>query len=182
MANIDTNTIEGYADMTAEQKLVALESYELPEPDYTGWVKKDVLDNATKDASEWKKKYNSKLTEEEVSQQKSQEKDNKIAELTRLVAINDHKAKFLGLGYTEELANATAEAMADGNMEIVFANQKKFNEIYAAQLKADLLKSAGNPTGDSGEHTVDFKVEAQKALEKGDMVAYSHYMRKSMEK
>ena len=37
---IDVSTIEGYAEMTAEEKLKALESFELPNPDYTGYVKK----------------------------------------------------------------------------------------------------------------------------------------------
>ena len=47
MAKIDTSKIEGYANMTAEQKLAALEAYDHPDPDYTGYVKKDALDRAT---------------------------------------------------------------------------------------------------------------------------------------
>ena len=43
MAKIDVSTIEGFADMTAEQKAEALANYEFPDPDYTGYVKKDVL-------------------------------------------------------------------------------------------------------------------------------------------
>ena len=44
MAKIDVSTIEGFADMTAEQKAEALANYEFPDPDYTGYVKKDVFD------------------------------------------------------------------------------------------------------------------------------------------
>ena len=33
---IDVSTIEGYSEMTAEQKLKALESFEIADPDYTG--------------------------------------------------------------------------------------------------------------------------------------------------
>ena len=40
MAKIDTGSIEGYADMTAEEKLAALEGLELPEPDMSGFVAK----------------------------------------------------------------------------------------------------------------------------------------------
>ena len=36
MAKIDVSTIEGFADMTAEQKAEALANYEFPDPDYTG--------------------------------------------------------------------------------------------------------------------------------------------------
>ena len=38
MAKIDVSTIEGFADMTAEQKVEALANYEFPDPDYTGYV------------------------------------------------------------------------------------------------------------------------------------------------
>lgn len=34
MAKIDVSTIEGFADMTAEQKAEALANYEFPDPDY----------------------------------------------------------------------------------------------------------------------------------------------------
>ncbi len=40
---IDITKIEGYRDgMTAEEKLTLLGEYEIPDPDYSGYVKKDV--------------------------------------------------------------------------------------------------------------------------------------------
>ena len=42
MANIDTSKIEGYENMTAEEKVQALESFSIADPDYSGYVKKDV--------------------------------------------------------------------------------------------------------------------------------------------
>ena len=44
MAKIDTAKIEGYADMTAEEKLAALEGYDIPEPDMKGFVTKAQFD------------------------------------------------------------------------------------------------------------------------------------------
>ena len=44
MAKIDISKIEGYADMSAEEKLAALEGLEIPEPDYSGFVRKEVFD------------------------------------------------------------------------------------------------------------------------------------------
>ena len=41
---IDFSSIEGYESMTAEEKLAALEAMDIPEPDYSGWVKKDVAE------------------------------------------------------------------------------------------------------------------------------------------
>ena len=55
MANIDTSKIEGYADMTAEEKVKALEAYTIADPDYSGYVKKDVFDKTASDLAKAKK-------------------------------------------------------------------------------------------------------------------------------
>ena len=181
MANIDTTSIEGYADMTAEQKVAALEGYELPKPDYTGYVRKDVFDKASSDLAKLKKEHNSYLSEEEQAKaaavEAAQAKDDKIAELTRLVSVNENTAKFTSLGYSAELAKATAEAMADGNNDVVFANQQKFLAEQMAKIKADFLKGTSNPVGDGGNGAIDYDVEAQKCLDAGDMPGYSHWLR-----
>ena len=44
MAKIDISKIDGYADMTPEQKIAALEAFETEDPDYSGYVKKDIFD------------------------------------------------------------------------------------------------------------------------------------------
>ena len=62
---IDTNQIEGYADMTAEEKLAALEAYEM---DTTGLVKKDLLDKATSEAANYKRQLREKLTADEQAE------------------------------------------------------------------------------------------------------------------
>ena len=65
MARIDISSIEGYAEMTAEEKLAALEALELPEPDFTGWVKKDALDKVASEAATYRKQLRVKMTAEE---------------------------------------------------------------------------------------------------------------------
>ena len=71
---IDVTKIEGYSEMSAEEKLAALESYTIPDPDYTGYVKKDAFDKAASEAAEWKRKHNALLSEEE--QKRLIEKDS----------------------------------------------------------------------------------------------------------
>lgn len=55
MAKIDVSTIEGFANMTAEQKVEALANYDFPDPDYTGYVKKDVFDKTASELASWKR-------------------------------------------------------------------------------------------------------------------------------
>ena len=69
MAKIDTKLITGYEQMTPEQKVAALEAYNHPDPDYSGYVKKDLYDKAASDAASWKKKHNELLTEDERKKQ-----------------------------------------------------------------------------------------------------------------
>lgn len=154
MSKIDLTKIEGYDTMTAEEKLKALEDFEIPdaqEPDYTGWVKKDVLDKATKDAAEWKKKYNDTLTDAQkkgvIDSEKQAQMEKELAELKRDKAVSQNIAKLLALGYEEDLAAETAEAIADNDMAKVFENQKKFKESLEKKIKAEALKNMDRPDG-----------------------------------
>ena len=73
MAKIDTSKITGYDTMSAEEKLAALEAMELDEPDYSGWVKKDVFDKASSEIAGYKKQLRDRMTEEEAAKAKAAE-------------------------------------------------------------------------------------------------------------
>lgn len=102
------------------------------DPDYSGYVKKDIFDKTASELAAKKKELNEKLTEDEQKKQKEQEEreelQSKYDKLLRESEVSKFKAKLLGMGYEEKLADATAEAMADGDTEKVFANQKKHLE------------------------------------------------------
>ena len=139
MAKIDISKIDGYADMTPEQKIAALEAFETEDPDYSGYVKKDIFDKTASELAAKKKELNEKLTEDEQKKQKEQEEreelQSKYDKLLRESEVSKFKAKLLGMGYEEKLADATAEAMADGDTEKVFANQKKHLENVEKKVR-----------------------------------------------
>lgn len=171
MAKIDISTIEGFADMTAEQKLEALQSYDFPEPDYSGYVKKDLYDKAASDAAGWKKKHNALLTDE---QQKQQEQSDALAAaqqeleaLRKEKTVAKYTADYVKLGYDAKLAEETAKAMADGDYDKVFANQAAFNEVYKKNLIADQLKNT--PRGIGGQ--TDGEVADLSELSMADYIA-----------
>ena len=130
MAKIDISKIDGYADMTPEQKIAALEAFETEDPDYSGYVKKDIFDKTASELAAKKKELNEKLTEDEQKKQKEQEERE------------------------EKLADATAEAMADGDTEKVFANQKKHLENVEKKVRAEALKDTPKPTPDGDSKTM----------------------------
>lgn len=153
MGKIDTSKIEGFADMSPEQKLAALEAYESEEPDLSGHVKKDVFDKTASELALVKKQLREKMTADEQKEKDEAEKREKLETdynaLLKKVTVSDNKAKLLGLGYDESLAGETAEAMANGELDKVFANQKKHLDSLEKKIRADVLKDTPKPGKDT---------------------------------
>ena len=161
MAKIDVTQIEGYADMTAEEKLKALEAFDVPDPDYSGYVSKEQFDKTASELAAKKKELSEKLSEDERQKQEEQEQREELQKkydtLLRESTVSKNKAKLLGLGYEEKLADETAEAMADGNLDKVFANQKKHLDAVEKRVRAEVLKETPKPTGDGDSKTMTLK-------------------------
>ena len=75
---IDVTKIEGYAEMSAEEKLKALEEFDMPDPDYSGYVKKDLYDKTASELAAKKKELKDKLSDDE---REKLERDQKTQEL-----------------------------------------------------------------------------------------------------
>lgn len=158
MAKIDVTQIEGYSELSAEDKLKALEQFDIPDPDYSGYIKKDLFDKTASELAEKKKQLRDKMTEDEQKAQKEQEEREELLtkydKLLRESEISKHKAKLIALGYDEKLADETAVAIVDGNMEEVFTNQKKHLDSVEKRVRADALKNTPKPTPDGDSKTM----------------------------
>lgn len=161
MAKVDVTKIEGYDKMTPEEKIKALEAYETEDPDMSGYVKKEVFDKTASELAAKKKELTEKLTEDEQKKIKEQEEreelENKYNKLLHETEVSKNKAKLLGMGYDEKLAEETAEAMASGEMDKVFANQKKHLDAFEKKVRAEALKNTPKPTpgGDGKTMTLE---------------------------
>ena len=155
---IDTNKIQGYADMTPEEKLKALEGYEMADPDYSGYVKKEVFDKTASELADSKKQLREKMSADEIKAKEDAEKQEKLQSdydaLLKKVSISENKAKLLALGYEDKLASDTAEAMVEGNLEKVFANQKKHLEGVEKKIREDVLRNTPKPEGGNSSSTM----------------------------
>ena len=160
MAKVDITKIEGYEGMTPEEKIKALEAYEIEDvqPDYSGSVKKDVFDKTASELAGVKKQLKEKMTDDEAAKQKEQEEreelQSKYEKLLHDSEVSKNKAKLLALGYEEKLADDTAEAMVTGDLEKVMANQKKHLEAVEKKVRAEALKDTPKPTGDGDSKTM----------------------------
>ena len=158
---IDVTKIEGYADMTTEQKLAALEAYEMD-----GVVSKALLDKATSEAAGYKKQLREKQTEDEKAKEERDEEFKRVSEeleqLRTERAIDSAAKKWMSLGYDEKLATETAKAMVSGDTEKVFANHAKFIAEKEKSLQAELLKDT--PTPPAGEGSKGMTKEALRKM------------------
>lgn len=140
---MDTSKIQGYAEMTAEEKVAALESLEIDTDETTKL--KNLLNKASSEAADYKRQLKEKMSEQERAEAEARERAEKVeqelTELRREKEISTYKAEYLAIGYDEELALSSAEAMATGNTAKVFENQKIFNEKKVAEHKADLINA-----------------------------------------
>ena len=153
-------TIENYENMTPEEKLAAWEAFD---PEKNGFVSKSVFDKKASEASELGKQLRAKQTDEEAKAAKDAEEREallaRVQELEHKELVGNYTASYLALGYDEKSAKATAEALAKGDMETVFASQKNHNENREKTLRAEWLKETPPPMGggaDKGMKKEDF--------------------------
>lgn len=172
---IDTTKIEGYYKMSAEDKLEALEAFDMPDPDYSGYVKKDLYDKIASELSAKKKELNDHLTDEEKKKKESEEEMTTLREnyekLMKQNAISEAKAKYLALGYDDKLAAETAEAYVNGDTEKVFANQKKAQAAFEKKVREEALKDTPTPTPDGGNK--DMTLEKLRKMSPQERYEYS---------
>lgn len=168
---INTDKIQGYSDMTPEEKIKALEAYEVAEPDYAGYVKKEVFDKTASELTEYKKQLREKMSADEIKAKEEAEKQEKLQSeydaLLRKVNLSENKAKLLALGYEDKLATETAEAMIEGNLDKVFANQKKHLDAVEKKIREDVLHNTPKPEGgNSSNNMTKEKLRAMSATER----------------
>lgn len=152
MAKIDVTGIEGFEDLSAEEKVAKL--LELDIPDVAGIEEernkfKASFDKTSKELSELKKankkaedERNSELSE---SEKRLKELEGKYSQLIREKNVADAKAEFISLGFDDENASATAEKLVDGDTAELFKGIATFVGKLRNDLKKELLKSTPNP-------------------------------------
>lgn len=142
---VDISKIQGYSEMSAEDKVKALESYEFNDSGAEIEKLKAALDKASSEAASHKRALREKQTAEEAkAAAEAEEREGIMKELEALrkdKAITAHKASYLEIGYDSEMAEANAKALHAGDFETVFANQKKFIEMQKKAAAAAAIDS-----------------------------------------
>ena len=172
MANISTDAIQGFAEMTAEQKVEALLKVEIPDAvDMSKFVSKETFDKKASEAANLSKQLKERMTEDEQKKATEAENLKKMQEeldaLRKDKTIATYTAQYIGMGYDKDLAADTAKAMADGDMDKVFANGAKHKEALEKKIKEDLINNTPKPEGAGGhDDGKDPAVEKAKEIAK----------------
>ncbi len=140
------------------------------------------LSKANSEAADYKKQLRGKQTADEAAVAEQKAAMDKLtqenADLKRSFALSDKKAKLITMGYDEKLADSTAVAMVDGDMDTVMANQAKFNESREKAIQAELMKKTPRPAaGSEGTGGMDYAKKIEEAQASGNLTAVAYYTR-----
>lgn len=140
------------------------------------------LSKANSEAADYKKQLRGKQTADEAAAAEQKAAMDKLtqenADLKRSFALSDKKAKLITMGYDEKLAESTAVAMVDGDMDTVMANQAKFNESREKAIQAELMKKTPRPAaGSEGTGGMDYAKKIEEAQASGNLTAVAYYTR-----
>lgn len=144
---------------------------------------KAALSKANSEAADYKKQLRTKQTDDEAAAAAQKEEHDRLvqenADLKRSMALSERKAKLMAMGYDESLADETAAAMVDGDMDKVMANQSKYLEVQKKNIQADAMRKTPRPAaGDDGNGgSMDYAKKIAEAQASGDYTAAAYYTR-----
>lgn len=110
---------------------------------------KKAFDKTASETAAYKKQLREKMSEEErlatERAEQEQARENRIKELERENSLNKLSKQFLSIGYNEEMAEKSAIAQLDGDMDTILAVQNDFLAKKEADMKAKLLGEISAP-------------------------------------
>lgn len=155
---INVETIEGFDGMTAEEKVDALLAADLPDQSNEIERLKNSLNKASAEASEWKKKHNALLSEDQRKSEEESEVMNalkeEVATLRKEKTVSTFTAKLLENGFAKEDAAKGASMLADGNIDDFFGVLSDQKVKLEKAIKSELLKNNPVPDSHGGGNTV----------------------------
>lgn len=177
---IDTAKITGYENMSAEEKLAALESYEYDDNAKELETLKNQLSKANSEAAKNKREKDSQKADDDRAMSELKER---LAELEKRERLSTARARFLGLGIEEGDAASMAECLADAGLSdeaanTLFAGLKKHIASVEKKAKSNAMTGASKPQGSGAEAgAVDYSAKIQEAQNAGDFSAAAYYTR-----
>ena len=142
---------------------------------------KGLLSKANSEAADFKKQLRAKQSDDEAQAATQKELMDKLTQentdLKRSIALSERTSKLLAMGYDEKLAQSTATAMVDGDMDTVMANQTKYLEAREKDIRATQMRGTPRPAAGAEVGGVDYRTKIAEAQKNGDFSAAAYYTR-----
>lgn len=165
--NPETETVDSTAQESTENVSAAEFNSKMAELMTEVKRLKTANDKLSSENAKWKKEVMATKTEAEQLSIEKAERDAalqaELEELRKESAINKYSKSYMAIGYTEEQAQKAAEAQFAGDFEELNRIQKAFQDEYAKQIKAELMKSMPAPAV-GNDDSVQMTKEQYKAL------------------
>lgn len=166
--------------MTEEEISQALESISVGNDSEVDRLKA-ALSKANSEAANYKKQLRSKQSDDEALAAAQKEEHDRIVqenqELRRSIALTDKKAKLISMGYDETLADETAAAMVDGDMDKVMVNQSKYLEAQKKNILADQMRGTPRPKTGVDDGGIDYSKKIEEAKANSNFAEVAYYTR-----
>lgn len=140
---------------------------------------KGLVDKYSSEIAKLNDERKAKLTDDEKAKEHLAELETEVATLKREKSVSDKVAKYVKLGYSEELAKEIAQGEIEG--KDVSALHEQFIKSHDEALKKELLKNSPTPKGGADGGTTytkeDFKagkisMEEMNRLKETDPATY----------
>lgn len=193
MATIkDTIKIDGYDEMTAEQKLAALEAAEMPKPDLSGYIAKSTFDTKVSELAAANRRVKelegTKLTEEERLENDRKAFEAERAQFNRERNATAIKGVFAQNGLKpEDYADFDLDSFDDTDKALKFANSivkmaQTQRSAGDASARGTLLGGQPPKGGVTPDSSVTFQQEYDDAKKSGNSMLMAKIIRKANEK
>lgn len=179
---------EAYKEgMTEEEISAALEGAKVgvqkpaPAPDTDIEKLKKRLSEVNSEAAGYKKRLRDLQGAEQAAAEEQKEvmanlqKEN--ADLKRSISLAQKKASLIGQGFSDELAESTATAMVDGDMDTVLANMAARTEALRKEVTADNLRNTPRPPAGASSTGIDYAKKIEEANATGNFAEAAYYTR-----
>lgn len=191
---IKIEDLQGYTEeMSDADKLNLLLNYDIPAPDYSGYVKKEVFDETAGDLSKYKKKCKAleaaNMTEAEKNEQAAKEAEQIKTEYDKKLAALELRETLMAHGFTsEDYGNIAFPDIADVEVAKQFATslcaamQAKIN---AAELKIkDSLLGNDTPpeSGNASTAYADYMARYNEAVKQNNYFEMAKITQEAAEK
>ena len=153
MAKIDISSIQGYADMTPEQKVQYFEAYDFNDNSVELNKARESIKKLTSENAEWKRKWSDKASDDDKKEEEAKTFKEEYDKQMKLLSEYQQKEKLLKNGFSQEEVEKIIKADGDVSVyaEIYSEREKKLKDSFGLSALKNKTASVSSGNGNTGD-------------------------------